>query len=92
MLTEPNLVKEAENYHLMIDAESCRQANEYAEAVTASIASLSFFKDFLWDIDTESPELQAIHGCRDESPEDQLFAYALLMKMFEEYCHEVHNA
>ena len=86
-----NPVRDAEIIQLHMDKFHEEQAEDYAERVTANMNDLSMFKSFLWDIDPDAAEVQAFFGCRDESPQDKVFAYDILMNLFEEYCHEVES-
>ena len=82
-------VKEAEIIQFNMDKIHEEQSIDYSERVTANLNDLSIFKSFLWDIDTDAPEVQAFFGCRDESRQDKVFAYDILMGLFEEYCNDI---
>lgn len=84
MLTD-DPVREAEFRYMAMDALHEQQANDYAERVTASLSSLETFKEFLNDLDPDSPEVQVFHGCMDEDRESKIFAYDIMMSLFEEY-------
>ena len=84
-----DMVREADLHFLSLDKVHEAMANGYAERVTASMHDLETFQQFLADIDPDAPEVQAFHGCMDESKEDKLFAYDIFMTMFEEYVHSI---
>ena len=84
-----NPVKEAEVYYIQRDKQQEEQAIEYAESITAQMHSLETFKSFLWDIDTDTPEVQAFHGCLDTDENTKVFAYDTLMNLFEDYVHSI---
>ena len=89
MLTD-NPVKEAEIYYLEAQRYHERQAEAFCQQVTENMHSLSFFQMFLHDIDPDAPEVQAFHGCLDDS--DQMlkaFAYDQFMNLYQEYAEQV---
>lgn len=81
--------RDADIYYLNLEKQQEEQANDYASRVTASMHDLDTFKQFLWDIDPDAPEVQAFHGCLDGDRQDKLFAYDQMMNLFEEYVHEI---
>ena len=83
-------VRDAEVHTMVMDIFHEKQANDYAERVTASMHDLETFQQFLCDIDPDAAEVQAFHGCLDDSSDEiKAFAYDTFMNLFEEYVHSV---
>ena len=86
MIMTDDPVRDAEIYYLEAQKYYEGQAEDFCQRVNESMHDIETFKMFLHDIDPDAPEIQAFHGCLDDT--DQMlkaFAYDQLMNMYEEY-------